>query len=263
MYQTTSHVTYLHHMLHVTYYKYICNSLIQYRVFSLCIVTPPIIKSHPVDIINIVSRRSCTFSISVDEIPGVKYRYQWQKNGSNLPGATSSSYIIQGVMNADEGSYTCVVSNAVGKVCSESAQLTLCEFGSNKHTLSHIDNFCFSLANSPHSLSLSLYAVSPPIINTHPVDILNIGSGRSGTFTISVDEIPGVNYTYQWQKNGSDLPGATSSSHFIQRVVNADEGSYTCAVNNAAGEVSSESAQLTLCELGDTIHALDQSYRSV
>ena len=67
-----------------------------------------------------------------------------------------------------------------------------------------------------------------------------------------MDEIPGVNYTYQWQKNGSDLPGVTSSSHFIQSVVNADEGSYACAVSNAAGEVSSESAQLTLCKRGGT-----------
>ncbi len=45
-------------------------------------------------------------------------RYQWRKNGANLPNATNSTYAIAAVVPADAGSYDVVVSNAGGTTIS-------------------------------------------------------------------------------------------------------------------------------------------------
>jgi hypothetical protein len=47
--------------------------------------------------------------------------YQWQKDGSNISGATSSCYSA-----TQAGSYRCVVSNSCGSVTSNSVALTVC-----------------------------------------------------------------------------------------------------------------------------------------
>lgn len=44
--------------------------------------------------------------------------YQWRKDGTNLVGATSSTYSLAGVQTNQAGNYTVVVSNAVGSVTS-------------------------------------------------------------------------------------------------------------------------------------------------
>lgn len=51
--------------------------------------------------------------------------YQWKKNGSNISGATSSSYTITGVISSDAGSYTVMASNNAGDVTSTAATLTV------------------------------------------------------------------------------------------------------------------------------------------
>jgi hypothetical protein len=56
--------------------------------------------------------------------------YQWQRDDSNIPGATSSCYTISPVGPGDVGDYTCVVSNNCGSVESNPATLTvnLCQY---------------------------------------------------------------------------------------------------------------------------------------
>ena len=73
--------------------------------------------------------------------------------------------------------------------------------------------------------------------------------GNSVTFTVSVEAIPGHNHTFQWKKNESDIPNATSGTLTIFSVTKADEGMYCCVVSNAAGLMTSEPAELTLCKL--------------
>src|SRR5208282_849413 len=51
--------------------------------------------------------------------------YQWQFNGTNLYGATSTSLTLAGVQPANAGSYTVVVTNSVGSVTSAVAVLTV------------------------------------------------------------------------------------------------------------------------------------------
>ena len=52
--------------------------------------------------------------------------YQWQRNGTNIPGATQPNYTIPAVTQADDGaSFRVVVTNAVGSVTSSAVTLTV------------------------------------------------------------------------------------------------------------------------------------------
>src|SRR5256885_4379494 len=53
-------------------------------------------------------------------------RYQWQKNGTAIGGATAASYTTPATTAADNGDqFTVVVSNAAGSVTSRAAALTV------------------------------------------------------------------------------------------------------------------------------------------
>lgn len=51
--------------------------------------------------------------------------YQWQHAGTNLAGATQTSYAIAAVTNGHEGNYACVITNDLGSVTSSVAVLTI------------------------------------------------------------------------------------------------------------------------------------------
>src|SRR5205807_6654848 len=57
-------------------------------------------------------------------------RYQWQKNGTAISGATAASYTTPATTAADNGDqFTVVVSNAAGSVTSNAASLTVTTTG--------------------------------------------------------------------------------------------------------------------------------------
>ena len=135
----------------------------------LNIIAPPIISSSPNDK-NVAVGANATFAVVV---PGSGLGYQWQKDEANIAGATSASYAITAAKSSDAGDYRCVVTNAQGSTLSDSARLTIQE---------------------------------PPTITLHPADSNSTAPSRI-TFAVAA-EGPG-NQTYQWQKNGVDIPGAT------------------------------------------------------
>lgn len=51
--------------------------------------------------------------------------YQWQKDGTNIPGATNATYIISSAQSADAGDYNAWVSNSVESVSSNVATLSV------------------------------------------------------------------------------------------------------------------------------------------
>ena len=51
--------------------------------------------------------------------------YQWQHAGTNLPGATGTSYIIASAQKADGGNYSVVITNSYGSATSAVAVLTV------------------------------------------------------------------------------------------------------------------------------------------
>ncbi|HEV2320599.1 MAG TPA: hypothetical protein VGV18_12660, partial [Verrucomicrobiae bacterium] len=50
--------------------------------------------------------------------------YQWQLNGTNIPGATASSYTKANVQTADAGNYQAIIANSYGSVTSSIAVVT-------------------------------------------------------------------------------------------------------------------------------------------
>src|SRR5467141_1412673 len=67
-----------------------------------------------------------TASFSVAATGTAPLSYQWNKNGSTISGATSSSYATAATTISDNGAlFTIVVSNAAGSVTSNAATLTV------------------------------------------------------------------------------------------------------------------------------------------
>lgn len=73
------------------------------------------------------------------------------------------------------------------------------------------------------------------------------GSANAGqvvTFTVTADGT--IPFTYQWQKNGTAIAGATSASYVIPSAAAGDAAVYTCTVTNPAGSAGSDTATLTI-----------------
>ena len=92
------------------------------------IVRPPMITSQPAPQEFIIPGRSAIFNVTTT---GDKLSYQWQKNGTNIPGPNLPTLTIQSVAERDEGQYICVVCNDAGSVTSTPANLTVCKYFSS------------------------------------------------------------------------------------------------------------------------------------
>ncbi|MCA8916384.1 MAG: immunoglobulin domain-containing protein [Planctomycetes bacterium] len=84
---------------------------------------PPTINTQPQDA-SVAEGATANFAVGASGSGTLGY--QWQLNGSDIGGATNSSYTTPVLTLADSGnSYTCVVSNTSGSVTSSAALLTV------------------------------------------------------------------------------------------------------------------------------------------
>ncbi|MBE0544962.1 MAG: immunoglobulin domain-containing protein [Verrucomicrobia bacterium] len=83
---------------------------------------PPIIASHPADQ-TVTVGGAVTFNVTASGT--LPLSYQWRRNSTDLEGATGSSLTLANVQMADAGSYSVVVTNAVGTATSSNATLTV------------------------------------------------------------------------------------------------------------------------------------------
>ena len=135
--------------------------------------------------------------------------YQWRRDGTNLVGETSSSLTFSAFAAGEQGQYTCLASNHLG-----------------------------TAESSPLYVILS---TDPPLITYQ--------SWGTGDATLDVTTgsyidpyvtaVGGLPLNYQWEKDGSDLPGAISSYFYIWSLQVADTGIYRVRVWNALGSVLS------------------------
>src|SRR6266852_3933426 len=141
--------------------------------------------------------------------------YQWLKNGANIAGATSSSYTTPLTTTADGGStFNVVVSNTAGTATSNAATLTV---------------------NA---------APVAPTITTQPAN-QTVTAGQTATFIVVASGTAPLNH--QWQKNGANIAGATSSSYTTPATISFDNGTrFTVVVSNSTGSVTSSAATLTV-----------------
>jgi hypothetical protein len=141
--------------------------------------------------------------------------YQWQKNGVNIAGATAAGYTTPVTTTADSGStFAVAVTNTAGTVTSAAATLTV-----------------------------STAAVAPTI-TTQPAN-QTVTAGQTATFTVVAGGTAPL--SYQWQKNGASIAGATAASYTTPATTTTDSGStLAVVVTNTAGTVTSAAATLTV-----------------
>src|SRR5205807_550752 len=84
----------------------------------------------------------------------------------------------------------------------------------------------------------------PPAITTQPASE-TVSTGQTATFTVAATGTAPL--SYQWQKNGTAIGGATAASYTTAATTAADNGDqFTVVVSNAAGSVTSKAAALTV-----------------
>lgn len=207
------------------------------------------------------------------------YNYQWKLNGSNIAGATASTYSANAA-----GSYTCAVTNSCGTFTSNSAILTVNSLPVATATAAGSTILCPSAtvmlnansgtgltyawmrnssylsgatAQSYNAASVGNYRVrvtnasgctalsTPDIIVTS--EILPVAAAKALEYpvvcsnsTIGIKTPHVAGYTYQWKKNNVNIAGATDS------IYNAPSaGTYTVVTTNICGSSTSQAVVLT------------------
>lgn len=143
--------------------------------------------------------------------------YAWRRNGTAIPGAASAaSYTTPAAVAGDDGAvFGVVVSNARGSVTSSAA----------------------------------LTVRVPPSITTPPASV-TVSAGRTATFSVVAAGTAPL--SYQWQRDGTAIAGATAATYTTAATVADDSGAtFRVVVSNAVGSVTSSAATLTVGTPGD------------
>lgn len=169
---------------------------------------PPSITSQP-QAATVTQGVPATFTVAASG--STPLAFQWRKDGASLPGGTGATLSIPSAQPGDAGSYSVVVSNGAGSATSAAATLTV---------------------NVPPSI----------MVHPQPQTVL---APAPATFTVIASGTPPL--AYQWKRNGADVPGATSASYSSPAMSGADDGaSFSVAVANVAGTITSSNATLTV-----------------
>jgi len=95
------------------------------------------------------------------------------------------------------------------------------------------------------SYAFGLIATNAPIIFRQPRDI-RVSPGQCALFTVDATGVLPLHY--QWQFNGSDIPGATLPFFGLTNAAFARAGDYSVVVSNATGVSTSSRAQLSVSQ---------------
>ncbi len=94
--------------------------------------------------------------------------------------------------------------------------------------------------------NVGLYSITgprlPKITKQPSGGLISAGS----TLTLQVTATGTEPLSYQWRRNGVDIPGATGATYSVDNFTAAASGEYRVVVSNAAGSVTSEPAMVTV-----------------
>jgi hypothetical protein len=101
---------------------------------------------------------------------------------------------------------------------------------------------------SPAAWDIGAYqyvSASPlsPVITTQPAS-QTVAAGSNVTFAVTASGMPTP--TYQWQKDGANISGATGAALTLSSVTTADAATYSAVATNSAGSATSNGAMLTV-----------------
>jgi hypothetical protein len=168
---------------------------------------PPTITAGPLSQ-TVTGGVNVTFSVTATGTAPLSY--QWLFNRTNVVGSNSSSLSLNNVQLANAGGYSVVVTNALGKATSPTADLVV---------------------------------NVPPFIITQPTNTAAL-VGTDATLTVVAG---GANpFYYQWRKNGTPISGATQSELVLPNAQTTDSGNYTVVITNWLGSITSAVAQVSV-----------------
>src|SRR6187455_2465524 len=106
------------------------------------------------------------------------------------------------------------------------------------------DGNLYYLSRSSSALYKVIYNKTTTPFITSPPASLTVAEGGSAVFTVgSLGTTP---FTYQWQKDGVNIPGETNPVLTLNNVAPEDGADYTVIVSNSAGNTTSSAATLTV-----------------
>ena len=176
--------------------------------------TPPSIAQQPENQ-SVPTGSSATFTVVASGPSDLLY--QWDKNGTNIVGAVSSSYTIDNVQDSDVGDYKVTISTLNGS----------------------------SIVSNPATLTIIQPTPVTPIITVQPTSQIVV-VGDSVAFNVNATGDQPL--SYQWYKDNSEMTGGTDNTLTIQTVSLTDAGEYKAIVTNPAGITTSDIATLTVTE---------------
>ena len=137
------------------------------------------------------------------------FTFQWQRNGVDVAGGTNASLSLSGSDPNAAGRYTLRVGNG--------------------HTTQTSDALIVAVRGAP--------------ITGQPQNV-TAALGAAVELTVGATATPAA--TYQWSKDGIPLVGQVHGSLLLASVRSRDAGTYTVAVTNSFGTVTSAPATLTV-----------------
>lgn len=184
-----------------------CGPAVTSSMASLALTTSSQITTQPLSK-SVCSGNQAAFSVTAS---GSSLLYSWKKgnvtliNGGKYAGVNTATLSISSVGVAEEGQYTCSISNPCGNdLVSNAAQLSI--------------------------------SIVPVIISKSPD--LNVCVDQPVLMIIDVN---GGSFTYQWKKNGiaitdgDGISGSKTPELIIAKSKSADSGNYTCEVSSDCG----------------------------
>jgi alpha-tubulin suppressor-like RCC1 family protein len=182
-------------------------------VVNLTVELPAVITQQPSNQTVAVGSMVALTTVADGSEP---FGYQWYFNNlpltdnSRITGSMTGSLSISNAQTSDTGNYFALVTNLLTTVTSSVATVTVLV---------------------PPSIT------TQPVGRSSPLGLTNIfAASTSGAAPLS----------YQWQLNGTNIPGATNTSYFIAAVGTNDLGVYQFVASNAVGVAVSSNALLTV-----------------
>lgn len=180
-----------------------------------------LLNGDPIDVI-IVSQpmsiaanlgTSGTLSVTANGFNGAPVTFQWQKNGLDLSGETSPTLSFASLSSDDGGVYEVIITNTTTGRERKSSPAVVTVLG------------------APELVAF-----------TDEVQDLEVDDELS----LAVEVVGAEPLTYQWQKDGSDIPGATSANFTIAMSQETDSGDYRVVVTNSFGSLTTDAVTVSV-----------------
>jgi Malectin domain/Immunoglobulin I-set domain len=175
-------------------------------------VVAPTITSQPLSQA-VTTGQTATFKVAATGTAPLTY--QWQRGGVAISGAKNSTYTTAATVISDNGAQLrVVVSNSKSSATSNAARLTV----------------------NPTAVA--------PTVSSQPAN-RTVTAGQTATFSVTASGTSPL--SYQWQRGGVAISGATSSAYTTAATTSSINGAqFRAVVSNSKGTATSNAATLTV-----------------